>query len=44
LKDPNLLHAAYNNAQGVTAAFKLNLLARAKRELGARFVLEQFAH
>jgi dimethylhistidine N-methyltransferase len=44
VKDPNLLHAAYNDAQGVTAAFNLNLLARANRELGARFVLEQFAH
>lgn len=44
IKDPALLHAAYNDAQGVTAAFNLNLLARANRELGADFVLEQFAH
>ncbi len=44
VKDPALLHAAYNDAQGVTAAFNLNLLARANRELGADFVLEQFAH
>ena len=44
VKDPNLLHAAYNDAQGVTAAFNLNLLARANRELGARFVPDQFAH
>jgi len=43
-KDPALLHAAYNDAQGVTAAFNLNLLARANRELGADFDLEQFAH
>jgi len=28
----------------VTAAFNLNLLARANRELGARFALDQFAH
>jgi dimethylhistidine N-methyltransferase len=44
VKDPQLLHAAYNDAQGVTAAFNLNLLARANRELGANFVLPQFAH
>ncbi|HSV35179.1 MAG TPA: L-histidine N(alpha)-methyltransferase [Ramlibacter sp.] len=44
VKDPAMLHAAYNDAQGVTAAFNLNLLARANRELGARFELAQFAH
>jgi len=44
VKDPQLLHAAYNDSQGVTAAFNLNLLARANRELGTRFELEQFAH
>ena len=44
VKSPDVLHAAYNDAQGVTAAFNLNLLARANRELGTKFVLEQFAH
>ncbi len=44
VKDPATLHAAYNDAQGITAQFNLNLLARANRELGARFVLEQFSH
>ena len=44
IKDPAILHAAYNDAQGVTAAFNLNLLARANRELGTRFILENFAH
>jgi uncharacterized SAM-dependent methyltransferase len=44
VKHPAVLHAAYNDAQGVTAAFNLNLLARANRELGTRFVLEQFDH
>lgn len=44
IKDPATLHAAYNDAQGVTAAFNLNLLARANRELGADFDLTQFAH
>jgi dimethylhistidine N-methyltransferase len=44
VKEPQLLHAAYNDAEGVTAAFNLNLLVRANRELGANFVLSQFAH
>ncbi len=44
VKDPQVLHAAYNDAQGVTAAFNLNLLVRANRELGANFQLSQFAH
>jgi dimethylhistidine N-methyltransferase len=44
VKEPAVLHAAYNDSQGVTEAFNLNLLARANRELGTRFVLENFAH
>ena len=44
VKDPALLHAAYNDSQGVTAAFNLNLLARANRELGADFDLAAFHH
>jgi dimethylhistidine N-methyltransferase len=43
-KDANILHAAYNDARGVTAAFNLNLLARINRELGADFDLRRFAH
>ncbi|HUJ75595.1 MAG TPA: L-histidine N(alpha)-methyltransferase, partial [bacterium] len=43
-KDPALLHAAYNDAQGVTAAFNLNLLARINRELGGHFNVERFRH
>jgi len=43
-KDERVLHAAYNDAAGVTAAFNLNLLARIKRELGAEFDLGGFAH
>jgi dimethylhistidine N-methyltransferase len=43
-KDPQVLHAAYNDAAGVTAAFNLNLLARVNRELGADFDLGRFAH
>ena len=44
VKEPSLLHAAYNDAQGVTAAFNLNLLARANAELMADFDLGRFAH
>jgi dimethylhistidine N-methyltransferase len=44
IKAPELLHAAYNDAQDVTAAFNLNLLARANRELGTNFDMTQFAH
>lgn len=43
-KDPAILHAAYNDAAGVTAAFNLNLLARCNRELGADFDPAAFAH
>jgi len=44
VKEPQRLHAAYNDAQGVTAAFNRNLLARANRELGADFDPDGFAH
>lgn len=43
-KDPQILHAAYNDAQGVTAQFNLNLLARINRELGGNFELANFVH
>jgi dimethylhistidine N-methyltransferase len=44
VKDRAALEAAYNDAQGVTAQFNLNLLARINRELGGDFDLAQFAH
>ncbi|MGN6830759.1 L-histidine N(alpha)-methyltransferase [Paucibacter sp. M5-1] len=44
IKEPALLHAAYNDAAGVTAAFNLNILARARQELGAQIDPEGFAH
>lgn len=43
-KDPALLHAAYNDSQGVTAAFNLNLLRRIERELAAEIDIDGFAH
>jgi dimethylhistidine N-methyltransferase len=43
-KDHARLDRAYNDARGVTAAFNLNLLARANRELGADFSPDGFRH
>ena len=43
-KDPQRLHAAYNDAAGVTAAFNLNLLGRLNRELDADFDPARFSH
>jgi dimethylhistidine N-methyltransferase len=43
-KDPRVLHAAYNDSTGITAAFNLNLLARINRELGGTFDLDGFRH
>lgn len=44
VKSPAVLNAAYDDSQGVTAAFNLNMLARLDRELGADFRLDRFAH
>lgn len=44
VKDPARLHAAYNDSQGVTAAFNRNLLVRANAELGSDFDPRAFAH
>jgi dimethylhistidine N-methyltransferase len=44
VKPKATLEAAYDDAAGVTAAFYLNVLARATRELGADFDLSGFAH
>ena len=44
VKDPARLHAAYNDAAGVTARFNRNILAVVNRELGADFEPEAFEH
>ncbi len=44
VKEHEVLHAAYNDAAGVTARFNLNLLVRMNRELGADFDLDGFEH
>jgi dimethylhistidine N-methyltransferase len=44
VKSADLLLAAYDDAEGVTAAFNGNLLVRLNRELGADFDTTAFAH
>jgi dimethylhistidine N-methyltransferase len=43
-KDVDVLVSAYDDAQGVTAAFNLNILARINAELSGSFDLSAFAH
>ena len=44
MKDPRTILAAYDDSEGVTKAFNLNLLTRINEELGADFKLDQFNH
>lgn len=44
VKPRELLNAAYNDAQGFTACFNLNVLEVLNRELNADFSLENFTH
>ena len=39
-----MLERAYEETQGITAAFNLNLLGRINRELRGHFDLDRFAH
>jgi dimethylhistidine N-methyltransferase len=43
-KDAAVLNRAYNDTEGVTARFNLNVLERINRELNANFDLALFAH
>lgn len=43
-KDERMLHAAYNDGAGITAAFNLNLLQRINRELSGNFDVSSFVH
>lgn len=43
-KDPTILHTAYNDSQGLTAKFNLNILNNINRELDADFNLDNFYH
>ena len=44
IKSADVLNAAYNDAEGITAQFNLNLLTRINRELGGTFRLDTFEH
>ncbi|HEV3288878.1 MAG TPA: L-histidine N(alpha)-methyltransferase [Streptosporangiaceae bacterium] len=44
VKDPGVLHAAYDDPAGVTAAFNKNMLAVLNSQLGANFELDAFDH
>jgi L-histidine Nalpha-methyltransferase len=44
IKDPAVLVPAYDDAQGVTAAFNLNILRRINRELGGTIPVDEFRH
>ena len=44
VKDRDVLEAAYDDAEGVTAEFNLNMLHVLNRELDANFPVERFEH
>lgn len=44
IKSPEVVIPAYNDSQGITADFNLNLLRRINRELGGNFELDNFRH
>jgi len=44
IKEERILHNAYNDKEGATASFNLNLLTRINRELKANFMVENFRH
>lgn len=43
-KNPHVILNAYNDPQGITASFNLNLLTRINNELGGNFNIDQFQH
>lgn len=44
IKPKNIVLPAYNDSQGITAQFNLNLLDRINRELGGNFIIDNFEH
>jgi L-histidine Nalpha-methyltransferase len=44
VKESDVLHAAYNDAQGITAEFNLNVLRVLNKELNANFNVDEFTH
>lgn len=43
-KDPNILHSAYNDQEGITADFNLHVLENINQELNANFNINNFSH
>jgi dimethylhistidine N-methyltransferase len=43
-KNPKTVLAAYNDKEGITKRFNINLLERINRELGGNFDIDQFEH
>lgn len=43
-KNPETILDAYNDPEGITAAFNMNLLVRINRELGGNFETDRFKH
>ncbi len=43
-KDPDIIRAAYNDSQGLTAEFNLNVLRHLNRKFGTNFEAEHFRH
>ena len=43
-KDPEIIRAAYNDSQGLTAEFNLNVLRHLNRKFGTNFESEYFRH
>ena len=43
-KDPQIIEEAYNDSQGVTAEFNLNMLRHLNREFDANFDVKSFRH
>lgn len=43
-KNPHIILEAYNDKEGITASFNLNLLTRINNELGGNFDVKQFQH
>ena len=44
VKNKKILESAYNDSEGITARFNLNLLSRINNELDADFDLKNFSH
>ncbi len=44
VKDNNILESAYDDSQGITSKFNLNVLSRINDELDANFNIDNFSH